>query len=154
MGTRGFYGFKYNKKYYMIFNLCDSYFSHLGLKLLKEIRTMIKNNEFEIWLNLFINLEIINEYTTQKKGIVKGSFVDVLNSGYICIEKECFDKIYYQNLDGEFFYILDFDKKRFIVKKTGYRRQKYNLFNGEIDKVYYEESDGEESSECDIQPKI
>ena len=113
---------------------------------MKEIRTMIKNNTFETWLNLFINLEIIDEYTKDKKKIVKASFIGVLNSGYICIENECFDKLIYRDLDGEFFYILDFDKKRFIVKEIGYRRQKYNLFNCEIDKVYFEDSSGEESS--------
>jgi len=150
MGTRGFYGFRYKKKYYMIYNGCDSYFSQLGLKLLNEVRTMIKNNEFDTWLNLFIDLEIIYEYTKSKRIIVKPSFIDVLNSGYICIERICFDKLIYNELDGEFFYILDFDKKRFIVKEIGYRSQKYNLFNGEIDKVYFEDSDGEESSICDV----
>ena len=150
MGTRGFYGFRYKKKYYMIYNRYDSYFSQLGVNLLKEIRTMINDNKFDEWLNLFINIEIINEYTKDKKIILKPSFIDVLQSGYICIEAECLDKINYNFVDGQFFYILDFDKKRFIVKEIGYRSQKYNLFNGEIDKVYFEDSSGEESSICDI----
>ena len=146
MGTRGFYGFRYKKKNYMIYNAYDSYFSGLGIKLLKEIRAMIKNNQFDTWLNLFINLKIIDEYTEYNKKIAKASFIDVLHSGYICIENECLNKINYHYIDGEFFYILDFDKKRFVVKEIGYRRQKYNLFNGEIDKVYFEDSSGEEST--------
>jgi hypothetical protein len=150
MGSRGFYGFRYKKKYYMIYNPYDSNFMGLGIKLLKEIREMIKNNKFEEWLHLFTNLEIIDKYIVDKKRIEDSSFINVLHSGYICIERECFDKINYRFVDGEFFYILDFDKKRFIVKELGYRRQKYNLFNGEIDKVYFENSSGEESSECDM----
>ena len=158
MGTRGFYGFRYKKKYYMIFNSCDSYYSNLGLKLLNDIRYMVKNNQFEKWVELFLNLNVINQndvdyfhdlnyHKLYKLHFqVNGSFINTLNSGYIFID-ECLDKINYHCLDGEFFYILDFDKKRFVVKEIGYRRQKYNLFNGEIDKVYFEDSSGEESDD-------
>ena len=69
MGTRGYYGFRYKKKYYMIYNAFDSYFSQLGLKLLNEVRHMIKNHEYETWLNLFINLEIIFKIISKYKKI-------------------------------------------------------------------------------------
>jgi hypothetical protein len=149
MGTRGFYGFRYKKKYYMIYNQFDSYYSNLGLKLLKEVRQMVKNNEFAKWLELFEQLQIIKsddaEYTENSIDKHAQSFVKSLNSKYIIVENDCLEKINYNYVDGEFFYILDFDKKRFIVKENGYRRQKYNLFNGEINKVYFEDSSGEES---------
>ena len=153
MGTRGFYGFRYKKKYYMVYNPYDSYFSGLGKILLKEVRKMVANNEFEKWLSLFLGLQVINNSIECQETInniydptLTASFLNILNSGYIIIEGECLEKITYHYVDGEFFYILDFDKKRFIVKEIGYRRQKYNLFNGEINKVYFEESDGEDSS--------
>ena len=57
MGTRGFYGFRYKKKYYIIYNPYDSYFHCLGKKLLKEIKNMIANNQFEEWLSLFLSLK-------------------------------------------------------------------------------------------------
>jgi hypothetical protein len=183
MGTRGYFGFRYNKKYYMVYNPYDSYYSHLGIKLLNEVRNMVKNNQFELWISLFLNLYIVNNLdifyqpiipeniflsnVTSNKFIIldntnikdikkimnesriKQSFLEILNSGYILIEQKCLNKINYSYLDGEFFYILDFDKKRFIVKESGYRRQKYKLFNGEINKVYFEDSNGEESSDED-----
>jgi hypothetical protein len=149
MGTRGFYVFRYKKKYYMIYNPYDSYYSNLGLKLLKEVRQMVKNNEFEKWLGLFEQLQIIKsddaEYTENSIDKHAQSFVKSLNSEYIIVENDCLEKINYNYLDGGFFYILDFDKKRFIVKENGFRRQKYNLFNGEINKVYFEDLSSEES---------
>lgn len=51
--------------------------------------------------------------------------------------------------DGEYFYVLDFDKKRFIVKGLEFRKQTYNLFNGEIFKVFYEQPEGQEESSDD-----
>jgi hypothetical protein len=152
MGTRGFYGFIYKKKYYMVYNPYDSYFSCLGKKLLKEIRHMVKDNNFQLWLSLFSNLQVIDVQSDKiDKELYKiqsssRSFINILNSGYIFIESECLNKINYNELDGEFFYFLDFDKKRFIIKESGFRRLKYNLFNGEIDKVYFDESDSESDS--------
>jgi len=45
MGTRGHFGFRYKKKYYMIYNHFDSYFEGLGKDLLEEIKEMINNNQ-------------------------------------------------------------------------------------------------------------
>ena len=149
MGTRGFYGFRYNKRYYLVYNAYDSYYSCLGMKLLREIRQMIKNNEYEKWLEQFTRLSVIHEYNDIQKPIVSGSYLDILNSGYICIEQIEDNKINYNHLDGVFFYILDFDKKKFRVKEIGYRTQKYNLFNGEIDRVYFEDSSNDDSSSDD-----
>jgi hypothetical protein len=156
MTTRGFYGFRYKKKYYMVYNPYDSYFLCLGKKLLMEVRHMIKYNNFELWESLFCNLKVIDinskelfdkelqyiEYNNRNRQ----SFIGILNSGYIFIEPLCLIKINYHELDGQFFYILDFDKKRFVIKEIGFHKLKYNLFNGEIDKVYFDNSDNESSS--------
>ena len=153
MGTRGFLGFRYKKKYYMEYNPYDSYFSFLGKKLLEEVRYMVKNNKFEEWLLLFLNLKIIDSNTCDDETYNKNlsfvnrcSFLNILNSEYIFVDMEPTEKIEYNYIDGEFFYILDFDKKRFNIKEIGRRTLKYNLFNGELDKVYFEDSNGEDSS--------
>jgi ABC-type uncharacterized transport system substrate-binding protein len=155
MGTRGFYGFIYKKKYYMVFNPYDSYFHGLGKKLLKEIKNMISNNHFEEWLSLFLTLKVIDNQNEEINNInpirYDPSFLNLLNSGYIFIEEidESSKKFNFNMYDGEYFYILDFDKKRFIVHALGFRTHKYNLFNGEINKVYFDDSNNEEDSSDD-----
>jgi hypothetical protein len=149
MGTRGLYGFRYKKKYYMIFNPYDSYFHGLGMKLLKEVREMVKNNQFDEWLQLFIGLEFIYECDNIETNIKNISFSNVLHSEFVCIEQHCLDKIPYSFVDAEFFYILDFDKKRFMVKESGHRLLKYDLFNGDLNKVYYDDTYGDSDSDSD-----
>ena len=150
MGTRGFYGFRYKKKYYMVYNPYDSYFSCLGKKLLKEIKNMIANNQFEKWLLLFLNLKVIDNKNEEENNLIRydASFINLLNSGYILIEEidDFQKKINFSKYDGEYFYILDFDKKKFIVYALGFRIQKYNLFNEEINNVYFDDSNCEEDS--------
>jgi len=62
MGTSGYFGFRYKKKYYMIYNHYDSYFSGLGKDLLNEVKEMINNNKFDEWLLLFLQLEMVKQY--------------------------------------------------------------------------------------------
>jgi hypothetical protein len=39
MGTRGYYAFRYKRKYYVFYNHFDSYWSGLGSKIIKELQT-------------------------------------------------------------------------------------------------------------------
>jgi hypothetical protein len=76
MDTRGFYIY---------------YINNLGIKLLTEVRLMVKNNEFEKWLELFAQLQIIKscdaEYTENFIDNHAQSFLKSLNSKYIIVEK-------------------------------------------------------------------
>jgi hypothetical protein len=138
MGTRGYYGFRYKKKYYMIYNHFDSYFSYLGKHLLDEIKEMINNDEFDVWLETFLALKIVTEndkptdediekcmkyyddsvgngrpdnyYSLLRK--CQGSYKQVFESGYALIHP---DATFANDLWIEYAYMLDLDKKQFHI---------------------------------------
>lgn len=60
MTTRGLIGFIYRGISYYVFNSYDSYYSYLGLLILKELINMLKNNQLNEWLNKFNSLKIVN----------------------------------------------------------------------------------------------
>ncbi len=136
MGTRGHFGFRYKKKYYMIYNHWDS--DELGYDLLEEIKEMIRNNQFDEWLTLFLKLKFVTEedeptdedvekckehydatvgfrtpynyYNLLRK--CQGSFKKVLNSGYALLVK---NGSLENDLFIEYCYVLDFDEKQFYA---------------------------------------
>lgn len=61
MVTRGLVGFIYNNVVYYVFNWYDSYYSHLGVILLKELIEMINTNKFDEWVEKFKKLRIVKE---------------------------------------------------------------------------------------------
>lgn len=148
MGTRGHFGFRYKKKYYMIYNHYDSYFTGLGKDLLEEIKAMINNNEFDEWLELFLQLKFVTEDDTPSDediekciefyddsvgsrtptnfyGLLRkcqGSFERVLKSGYALIDPHSDHK---NSLWIEYVYVLDFDNRKFDVIHNDITRQYY-----------------------------
>lgn len=137
MGTRGHFGFRYKKKYYMIYNHFDSYFEGLGKDLLEEIKEMINNNQFDEWLSLFLQLKFVKEedmptdediekckeYYDDRVGYrtpynyynllrkCQGSFIKVLKSGYAVLVNGSLKN----DLFIEYCYVLDFDEKEFYT---------------------------------------
>jgi len=132
MGTRGYFGFYYKGKYYLIYNHFDSYFSGLGVNLINEILKAIENGELENWKTKLDNIvevkegypisgdtEKLNKYsdfTVSSKSRTdwycllrkcQGSFEKVLDSGYVLNEGSK------EKLTGDIFieysYVLDFD---------------------------------------------
>lgn len=61
MGTRGLFGFRYKGRYYLMYNHWDSYFSGLGIDLLKEIKEAIDNGTFNQWIELFKSITIVDD---------------------------------------------------------------------------------------------
>lgn len=97
MGTRGIFGIKYKGIYYTFYNHYDSYFSSLGIDLLKEIKRTIDNNNLNNWISKLINLKSVTEnfesnveenddYYDLFYGKL-GSYEVALNQGVIEIER-------------------------------------------------------------------
>ena len=59
MGTHGLFGFKYEGKYYLVYNSFDSYFEGLGQRLLYELLLMVTSGQFDDWLGRFKQLRIV-----------------------------------------------------------------------------------------------
>ena len=72
MGTRGLFGFYYKGKYYVAYNHWDSYPSGLGVEIVNQIKTAIRENRLEEWKSLLDNIKIINwEVTPTEEDIYK-----------------------------------------------------------------------------------
>ncbi len=65
MGTKGFFGFYYKGKYYLVFNRFDSFLDSLGNELLEEVKFMVENNLILEWKNLLSNIVIIEDLDNQ-----------------------------------------------------------------------------------------
>jgi hypothetical protein len=133
MGTQGYFGFRYKKKYYMIYNHFDS--DELGNVLLEEIKEMIRNNQFDEWLTLFLKLKFVTDEDEPTDGDIEkckehyddtyggpyiyynllrkcqGSFKKVLKSGYALLVNGTLEN----DLFIEYCYVLDFDEKQFYA---------------------------------------
>jgi len=141
MGTRGLFGFKYKGNYYLIYNHFDSYPSGLGANLIGEIKFMIDNNLFNIWIRLLENIQIVDKsIAPTDEDILKlsvyadlnvsecsekdwycllrkcqGSFKRVLESGYL-LDSGFDDKVLlHGDIFIEYTYILNFDDNTFEV---------------------------------------
>ena len=157
MGTHGLFGFRYKKKYYMVYNTFDSYYCGLGQKLLNELREMVKNGQFEEWLQLFLNIKIvfesmkaseddiktISEYTKSEYNIkhindfyhllhdCQGSYVKCLKSGYLLINEDIINNNDEIDCDSwqEYAYIVDLNNKKFIIFSRHGSKRIYYLDN-------------------------
>lgn len=56
MSTRGFWGFKYNDEYKMMYNHCDSYVEWLGVHLAREIKDI---GSIESLKNIYKKIKIV-----------------------------------------------------------------------------------------------
>lgn len=65
MGTKGFFGFYYKGKYYLIFNRFDSFLYRLGNELLEEVKYMVENNLIQEWKNLLSDIVVIEDLDNQ-----------------------------------------------------------------------------------------
>jgi hypothetical protein len=61
MGTLGLFGFVYKGKYYLAYNHFDSYPSGLGIYLINELISAIKNNQLGNWIKMLENIKVIYE---------------------------------------------------------------------------------------------
>ena len=60
MGTRGLYGFYYKNKFYVVYNHCDSYPSHLGRLIVEQIQIALNTNKIGEWKIKMESLQIVN----------------------------------------------------------------------------------------------
>lgn len=127
MGTRGLFGFRYKKKYYMIYNSYDSYYSYLGQNLINEINAeLLSHGNLDIWIELFVKAKILQntpQIRCQFNDLVQncsGSYVKYLKSEHLIIEGYCVDDLFeaLNSIFIEYVYILDLDENKFIVNKT------------------------------------
>lgn len=122
----------------MIYNHYDSYYSYLGQNLLDEIKEMMEQENFEEWLDLFLQLKMVTEEDNPTEEDIRkcmvyhdgrdlpgshvpkdfynllrycqGSFKLVLQSGYALIQESGSIE---NSLFMEYCYVLDFDDKNF-----------------------------------------
>jgi hypothetical protein len=136
--TRGYYGFKHNCIYYLIYNHYGSNFEVLGKKLLNEI----KECKYDLWLDKFKKLKYITseDYITSEECITNKkyeslnnynynhqSFKKILDSNLLVTDKITIDKNLLLNDDSvDYIYILDFDDNYFTIINKDYIK-KYSL---------------------------
>jgi len=146
MGTQGLFGFKLNNIFYYIHNHYDSYLHGLGKDLIDELIDMLNNNLLDEWITKLKNIKVVHndmkptqedidilkEYTDISSNDeeltfyilcrgLQGSFKTVLDSGYILVEKEHmkgYNPNIFHSFRIEFTYLLDFDRKTFIVNSS------------------------------------
>ena len=140
----GLYGFKHDKKYYLMISRNDTSYNVMGKSLLNEIIIMIRENEYKEWLRKFTHLMSISEgqhahsndyfMVTQilKKNIEKndyegiwsaifehcdGSFKKTLDMGYLFVNKpfEKYETLQHYIKIYDNIYILNFDEHLFTM---------------------------------------
>ncbi len=87
MGTKGFFGFFYKGKYYLVHNRCDSQPDRLGNDILQEIKFMVKNKLFNEWKNLLENIVVIENDEDFDNKLTIEDHNKILNFFYIVISK-------------------------------------------------------------------
>lgn len=133
MGTRGLFGFRYKGKYYLIYNHWDSYYSHLGNKLLKEIKLMILENRFNEWVKKFseLNIKFEHEDPIDENEIIyeqEQSFELLLNTNKtIIIEEEYKNYNFDFDIFIEYIYVCNFDKKCFEIYEHNIKKKEYYI---------------------------
>ena len=158
MGTRGLFGFYYKGKYYLVYNNWDSYPDGLGHDLLREIKYALENNLLDDWIQMLIVSKVVSDDINPTEEDIKklekytdltvdnrstmnwycltrkcqGSFVSVLESGYIYTDAD-----YENKLTGDIFveysYVLDFDNMRFVLNDCNGFYDSINLDQTNID---------------------
>jgi tetrahydromethanopterin S-methyltransferase subunit B len=134
MGTRGYFGFRYKGKYYMVYNHFDSY--DLYDMLIMEIVSAIDNKTFDTWITKLENIKCItcDMIPTQEQIDSLQKYTDLTVSSrstndWYCLLRKCqasyesvLDAGIIQNCvneDGslmheEFTHVLNFDDNTFI----------------------------------------
>ena len=59
MGTKGYFGFYFKGRLYIVFHQCDSFPRHLGNDLLNELKEMMKEKKLKEWKDKFEELQIL-----------------------------------------------------------------------------------------------
>lgn len=143
MGTRGFFGFYYKGKYYLVYNHYDSYPEALGANLVKEIKKAIDEGRLSEWQNKLNSIKVVTSdvvptsddvkllkpYTNLQVGTqshsdwycllreCQGSLEKVLSSGYLFsmahTPEECMSDW------TEYGYVVDLDHNKFNVYYCG-----------------------------------
>lgn len=131
----------------MFYNNSDSYFTYLGIKLLKEIKDMLENTCMDIWISKLLSLKLISEEYTESKDYDTAMDIDaetkdniknlfngyissyelVLETGYIDINNVSTDITkYYNDVFMEYVYVLNFDDK--VIEMSKYDTVVYITF--------------------------
>lgn len=113
MGTRGLYVFKYEGIYYVFYNHFNSYASYLGVRIVKDIRTVTNNNEWGLVKYLITKIPLRTDNSSGDSiygGIINSSTnpLDFVYNTSDC-EPVC-------NIFIEFIYIIDLDDDIFSIK--------------------------------------
>ncbi len=140
----GLYGFKHNKKYYLMISRNNTSYNDMGKSLLNEIIIMIRKNEYKEWLKKFTHLISIsegqrahsNDYFMAthilKKDVKEydheniwssifehcdGSFIKTLETGYLFVNKpfEKYETLQHYMKIYDNIYILNFDEHLFTM---------------------------------------
>eukprot|EP01084_Bolivina_argentea_P254840 428523_1 len=143
MGTRGIHAFYFKGKLYVVYNQFDSYYDGLGNDLLSELRAALEiDPELKNWIALILqlkptvyeptpediqNLKQYTDLTVSNQSEqdwycllrkCQGSFIKVLNSGYIQdgILTQHFNDLKFDDWGAEYGYILNLDDWTFEYK--------------------------------------
>jgi hypothetical protein len=145
MGTKGCVVFRYRGIYYIFYNRSDSYFSHLGNLVLKEIKDILLYDQLNVLKNLLSKVPV-KENASDKEATFHGIIENIQNYDCFCyftssVEQTC-------SLFIEYVYTIDLDNKKFIVQE-GDRRASFT-FNDMPDYLtvsIFEEEEDEEDEE-------
>jgi hypothetical protein len=110
MGTRGYYVFKYNNKYYIFYNQQHSYFDVLGRDIVNDLHKMTID-DFNKMKSLIENItDRINTdgYNLEYNGLFN-ALKNYYNYYLHISDKE-------PEADVEYVYIINLDRQIFIVK--------------------------------------
>jgi hypothetical protein len=124
MGTRGFYVYKYDNKYFVFYNHWDSYLSGLGQEIIKQLKQMTTYDIERLKQNL------INIHISQLKNTGNNftSLTDApANPQNYCLV-EISTKEPSNDLFIEFIYIINLDHNEFQIKTLN-KNYSYELFN-------------------------
>ena len=128
MGTRGYYIFRYQGKYYVFYNHFDSYFTGLGADIVKELQSWTAE-DFENAKAFLGNFPLSGPSDDNVSTNFKGLLETLRNPAAYELE-EISNQPPTKNLMIEYMYTLDFDRDLFIVEwagETTYESQRYRL---------------------------
>lgn len=157
MGTHGYFGFHYKRKYYLFYNHWDSYPSYLGVKILNKLINTIKNNKLDYWKNKIDEIKIVSKTDIPaREDIEKLSIYTDLNVGkkstndWYCLLRKTqgdldlvIESGYYvdNNFESsvtsfvEYVYYIDLDNEEFVWKTNFGPKNTCNFDINELTKL-------------------